>query len=377
MNSTPFASIEDALDDLRAGKMVVVVDDEDRENEGDLVALAEGITPEAVNFMATHARGLICVPLVDQRCDELDLHAMVDRNTDPHGTAFTVSVDLDGDGVSTGISASDRAKTINALARPGSKAADFRRPGHIFPLRARPGGVLRRAGHTEAAIDLARLAGSTPAGVIVEIMNEDGSMARLPELELMAAKHDLRIISIEQLIRYRMERDRLVHEVHSYRLDSPYGPWHVRIYGQTTSDQRHASFSFGTWHEQDEVLVRMQSGPFTGSPWEAFGMGGTRDTAHFAAAMRKIAEVGSGCIVCLNQRGTTPDWTEWDPTSPPQPTKSMGHDPLDYGVGAQILHGLGLRQVALLTQNPMRRVGIEGYGLHIVRNVALYDGTQS
>ncbi len=204
MKSTPFASIEEALDDLRAGKMIIVVDDEDRENEGDLVALAEGVSPETINFMATHARGLICVPLVDQRCDELGLHAMVQRNTDPHETAFTVSVDLEGHGVSTGISAQDRAKTINALANPNTVSADFRRPGHIFPLRARPGGVLRRAGHTEAAIDLARLAGSRPAGVIVEIMNEDGSMSRLLELEVMAAKHDLRIISIEQLIRYRM-----------------------------------------------------------------------------------------------------------------------------------------------------------------------------
>ncbi|MEY3941861.1 MAG: hypothetical protein RIR07_747 [Bacteroidota bacterium] len=372
MDNFSLSSIDAALDDLRAGKMVIVVDDEDRENEGDLVALAEGITPETVNFMATHARGLICVPLVDQRCDELDLHAMVDRNTDPHGTAFTVSVDLEGDGVTTGISAHDRAKTINALARPGSQASDFRRPGHIFPLRARPGGVLRRAGHTEAAIDLARLAGSRPAGVIVEIMNEDGSMARLPELTVMAAKHDLKIISIEQLIRYRMERDRLVHEVKSYRLDSPYGPWQVRIYAQSTSNQRHASFSFGSWHEDDEVLVRMQSGPFGGTPWAAFGSAPSGEREHFAAAMKRIAERGQGCIVCLNQRGEAPDWTEWDPQSPPPAPRSMGHDPLDYGVGAQILHGLGLRQVALLTQNPMRRVGIEGYGLHIVRNESLY-----
>lgn len=372
MDNFSLSSIEDALDDLRAGKMVIVVDDEDRENEGDLVALAEGISPETINFMATHARGLICVPLVDQRCDELDLHAMVDRNTDPHGTAFTVSVDLEGDGVTTGISAHDRAKTINALTRPGVTAADFRRPGHIFPLRARPGGVLRRAGHTEAAIDLARLAGSQPAGVIVEIMNEDGSMARLPELVIMAQKHDLKIISIEQLIRFRMERDRLVHELQSYRLDSPYGPWNVRIYGQTTSDQRHASFSFGSWHEGDEVLVRMQSGPFGSTPWAAFGQSHSAEGDHFAAAMKRIAAEGRGCIVCLNQRGSALDWTEWNPQSPPAPTRAMGNDPLDYGVGAQILHGLGLHRVVLLTSNPMRRVGIEGYGLQIVRNESLY-----
>jgi 3,4-dihydroxy 2-butanone 4-phosphate synthase/GTP cyclohydrolase II len=372
MDNFSLSSIEDALDDLRAGKMVIVVDDEDRENEGDLVALAEGITPETVNFMATHARGLICVPLVDQRCDELDLHAMVDRNTDPHGTAFTVSVDLEGEGVTTGISAHDRAKTINALTRPGVQASDFRRPGHIFPLRARPGGVLRRAGHTEAAIDLARLAGSRPAGVIVEIMNEDGSMARLPELAVMAEKHGLKIISIEQLIRYRMERDRLVHEIKTYRLDSPYGTWQVRIYAQTTSDQRHASFSFGSWHEGEEVLVRMQSGPFGTTPWASFGMPFSADGDHFAAAMKRIAAAGKGCIVCLNQRGPAPDWTEWDPQTPPAPARAMGNDPLDYGVGAQILHGLGLQNVALLTQNPMRRVGIEGYGLHIVRNESLY-----
>jgi 3,4-dihydroxy 2-butanone 4-phosphate synthase/GTP cyclohydrolase II len=372
MDNFSLSNIEDALDDLRAGKMVIVVDDEDRENEGDLVALAEGITPETINFMATYARGLICVPLVDQRCDELELHAMVNRNTDPHATAFTVSVDYDGDGVTTGISAHDRAKTINALTRPGVQAENFRRPGHIFPLRARPGGVLRRAGHTEAAIDLARLAGSQPAGVIVEIMNEDGSMARLPELVVMAQKHDLKIISIEQLIRFRMERDRLVHELQSYRLDSTYGPWNVRIYGQTTSDQRHASFSFGSWHEGDEVLVRMQSGPFASTPWAAFGHAHSSEADHFAAAMKRISAEGRGCIVCLNQRGEALDWTNWNPKSPPAPTRAMGNDPLDYGVGAQILHGLGLHSVALLTSNPMRRVGIEGYGLHIVRNESLY-----
>jgi 3,4-dihydroxy 2-butanone 4-phosphate synthase/GTP cyclohydrolase II len=216
------------------------------------------------------------------------------------------------------------------------------------------------------------LAGSLPAGVIVEIMNEDGSMARLPELAVMAEKHSLKIISIEQLIRYRMERDRLVHEINTYRLDSPYGPWQVRIYAQTTSDQRHASFSFGSWHEGDEVLVRMQSGPFGTTPWASFGMPFSADGDHFAAAMKRIAEAGQGCIVCLNQRGSAPDWTEWDPQTPPAPARAMGHDPLDYGVGAQILHGLGLHNVALLTQNPMRRVGIEGYGLHIVRNESLY-----
>ena len=243
--SSVFSTIEKAIEDLSEGKLVIVVDDENRENEGDLVAIAENISADTVNFMAMHGRGLICVPLPDDRCDELDLGPMVENNTDPHQTAFTISVDLFGNGVTTGISASDRAKTIQALVDTNSKPADLQRPGHIFPLRARQGGVLRRAGHTEASIDLARLAGKKPAGVIVEIMNEDGTIARLPELIKMSKRFNLKIISIEQLISYRLERESLIRLKNHFKLNSPYGVLDVNIYEQTTSNQIHISFKIG------------------------------------------------------------------------------------------------------------------------------------
>ncbi|HAB31138.1 MAG TPA: 3,4-dihydroxy-2-butanone-4-phosphate synthase [Cryomorphaceae bacterium] len=372
MSTSPFSSIEAALEDLALGKMLIVVDDEDRENEGDLVAVAEGITAETINFMATHGRGLICAPLPDDRCDALGLTPMVQQNTDPHETAFTVSVDLKGHGVTTGISALDRAKTVQALVNPDMKPHDFQRPGHVFPLRARPGGVLRRAGHTEAAIDLARLAGHPPAGVIVEIMNEDGSMARLPELMDLSKKWGIKLISIEQLIAYRLERDSLIKVVHSYPLDTAFGLLNVHVYAQTTSDQVHISLSLGTLTADPATLVRMQSGDQRASMLDDIRQGVTQfSTLH--KSIEAISQAGRGVVVCLNQRPTSMDLlaalASVDEGN--MPALRFGHDPLDYGVGAQILRHLGVKNIILLTNHPMKRVGIEGYGLHIVGNQML------
>ena len=370
MSTPPFSSIEEALTDLAQGKMVIVVDDEDRENEGDLLAVAEGITAETINFMATHGRGLICAPLPDHRCDALGLPPMVQHNTDPHETAFTVSVDLKGNGVTTGISALDRAKTVQALVQKESRPDDFQRPGHIFPLRARPGGVLRRAGHTEAAIDFARLAGKEPAGVIVEIMNEDGSMARLPELIQMSQKWGLKLITIEQLIAYRLERESLIHVHRSFPLETPYGLFHVHVYEQTTSKQVHISLTMGHWNDADTVLVRMQSGDPRGSILD--DIVGLQPTS-LHKALKAISEAGAGVFVGLNQqRSEASLLAQLDAMdSASQAPKSFGSDPLDYGVGAQILRHVGVRHVSLLTNHPMKRVGIEGYGLHIVSNQTL------
>jgi len=370
--SSVFSTIEKAIEDLSEGKLVIVVDDENRENEGDLVAIAENISADTVNFMAMHGRGLICVPLPDDRCDELDLGPMVENNTDPHQTAFTISVDLFGNGVTTGISASDRAKTIQALVDTNSKPADFQRPGHIFPLRARQGGVLRRAGHTEASIDLARLAGKKPAGVIVEIMNEDGTMARLPELIKMSKRFNLKIISIEQLISYRLERESLIRLKNHFKLNSPYGVLDVNIYEQTTSNQIHISFKIGDWTEEEEVLVRMQSGDVRESILDELQIEYFQHS-NIKRALKAIQKSGSGVLVCLNQRKDQAyDLMQFIPKKESKEIpKSFGMDPLDYGVGAQILREINIKNVILLTNHPMKRVGIEGYGLHIVKNITL------
>ena len=374
--TSDFSTIEKAIKDLSEGKLVIVVDDENRENEGDLVAIAENISAESVNFMAKYGRGLICVPLPDNRCDELDLVPMVENNTDPHQTAFTISVDLFGNGVTTGISASDRAKTIQALVYSTSKPSDFQRPGHVFPLRARQGGVLRRAGHTEASIDLARLAGKEPAGVIVEIMNEDGTMARLPELIKMSKRFNLKIISIEQLISYRLERESLIRLKKNFKLNSPYGTLDVNIYEQTTSNQIHISFKIGYWTEEEEVLVRMQSGDVRRSILDEIQTDYFQHS-NIKRALKAIQEAGSGVLVCLNQRkDQLYDLTEFVPKKESTDIpKSFGMDPLDYGVGAQILREMNIRNVILLTNHPMKRVGIEGYGLHIVKNITLQPDT--
>ncbi len=371
MSENMLSSIESALEDLAKGKMVIVVDDENRENEGDLVAVAETITAESINFMVTHARGLICAPLPDDRCDALGLHQMVPKNTDPHQTAFTISVDLRGGGVTTGISAADRAATLRALVDESKQPADFSRPGHVFPLRARPGGVLRRAGHTASAIDLARLAGKSPAGVIVEILNPDGSMARLPELIAMGQKHDLKIISIEQLIAYRMKRESLIVLLDSFPYQSADGDFTAHVFKQTTSNQVHVAFTMGSWSEDDDVLVRVQSGDPRRSIMDEMAPDyQQRSTYH--KAMKTIAEAGRGVLACLNQRPEDPSLLDAivHYNDNKQPLTGMSKDPLDYGVGAQILHHLAVHRIILMTNHPMKRIGIEGYDLNIVGNHA-------
>lgn len=378
-NNRPMDSIESAISDIRAGKMVIVVDDENRENEGDLVAAAECISPEMVNFMAMEGRGLICVPLLEDRCRELDLTPMVQRNTELHQTAFTVSVDLLGNGVTTGISASDRAKTIQALVDPNTKAEELARPGHIFPLQAKAGGVLRRTGHTEAAVDLARLAGLAPAGVIVEIMNADGSMARLPQLQEIAKKHDLKLISIEDLVAYRMQKESLVVLREEFKLKTRFGVFHLKAFEQTTNQQVHISLSMGEWESDENVLVRMHSASMQG---DVFHMLTSDQAGSLERALKKVANEGKGVLVYLNQVIASQDLLsrlrrfkeisseEKDPSKSPSFTK----DARDFGVGAQILHALGVKNIRLLTHNPIKRIGIEGYGLKIVENVSMSEG---
>ncbi len=369
-------TIEEAISDIREGKMVIVVDDENRENEGDLVAAADAINPEMINFMAKEGRGLICVPLLEDRCRQLDLTPMVHQNTELHKTAFTVSVDLLGNGVTTGISASDRSKTIRALVDAKTEARDLARPGHIFPLQAKPGGVLRRTGHTEAAIDLARLAGRAPAGVIVEIMNEDGTMARLPQLREMADKHDLKLVSIEDLVAYRMQNESLVVEKVAFDLPTPFGTFQLRAFEQTTNQQVHISLSMGEWKPEEPVLVRMHSKSMQGDVFHML----TNDVAgSLERAMQKVAKEGKGVIVYMNQVVENADLitklTEFrdqrNADKDPAKNPSFRKDARDFGVGAQILHTLGVKQIRLLTNNPIRRVGIEGYGLRIVENVSM------
>ena len=360
--SAPFSKIEDAIEDLACGKMVIVVDDEDRENEGDLVAIAENISPETINFMATHGRGLICVPLPDERCENLGLFPMVQENTDPHKTAFTVSVDVKGNGVTTGISVSDRAKTIRALVDTESKPQDFQRPGHIFPLRARPGGVLRRAGHTEAAIDLARLAGKAPAGVIVEIMNEDGTMARLPDLVRLADRWGLKIITIQQLISYRIERESLIVLKETRPVETAFGEFTLHVFEQTTTHQIHIALCVGKWDEDETVLVRMQSGNRRISILDDLVTPSKSPFYHVAKSLEAISKRNQGVIVCMNQRPISMEVDEFINCITPSKATSLsfGSDPLDYGVGAQILRYLGIKHINLITNNPMKRVGIEG-----------------
>lgn len=373
-NSSTLDSIASAIDDIRAGKMVIVVDDENRENEGDLVAAAECVTPEMINFMAMEGRGLICVPLLEDRCKALDLTPMVQRNTELHQTAFTVSVDLLGHGVTTGISATDRAKTIKALVDPNTKANDLARPGHIFPLQAKPGGVLRRTGHTEAAIDLARLAGLQPAGVIVEIMNPDGSMARLPQLREIAQKHQLKLISIEDLVAYRMQHESLVVLREEFDLPTRFGVFRLRAFEQTTNQQLHISLSMGQWKAEEPVLVRMHSASMQG---DVFHLLTTDAAGSLERALKKVSEEGRGVVVYMNQVVASQDLLgrlrKYKEMSNAENPTSFTKDPRDFGVGAQILHALGVKNIRLLTNNAIKRVGIEGYGLHIVENVSMAE----
>ncbi len=369
-------TIEEAIEDIKAGKVVIVVDDEDRENEGDFIAAARTITPEIINFMATHGRGLICAPLIEDRCDELGLHLMVSNNTSLHATPFTVSIDLQGNGCTTGISASDRAKTILALVDPNTKPEDFAKPGHIFPLRAKRGGVLRRTGHTEATIDLARLAGFEPAGVLVEIMNEDGTMARLPELMKIAERFDLKIISIEDLVAYRMRTERLIIKEEEVKMPTAHGDFELVAYRQTTTDEIHLALKKGTWTPDEPVLVRVHSSCVTG---DIFHSSRCDCGDQLQKAMEMIEKEGKGVIVYMNQEGRGIGLInklrayklqeEGLDTVEANLQLGFGMDNRDYGVGAQILHDLGVKKIRLLTNNPKKRIGLIGYGLEIVENV--------
>ena len=376
--SIRFDRIEDAIEDIKQGKVVIVVDDEDRENEGDFLTAARNMTPELVNFMAKEGRGLICVPLTEERCDELGLEMMVGKNTATHETAFTVSVDLLGYGCTTGISAQDRSKTIMALINPDIKNEELGRPGHIFPLKAKAEGVLRRAGHTEAAIDLARMAGFEPAGCIVEILNEDGTMARLPDLVKVAEKFQLRIISIEQLIKYRLEHESLIKREISVQMPTDQGDFDLVAFKQKDTDQEHVALIKGTWTEDESVLVRVHSSCLTG---DVFGSCRCDCGEQLEKAMKLIEKEGKGVIVYMNQEGRGIGLLnklkayklqeQGMDTVEANLQLGFGMDDRDYGVGAQILRDLGVRKMRLMSNNPRKRTGLIGYGLEIVENVPL------
>jgi 3,4-dihydroxy 2-butanone 4-phosphate synthase/GTP cyclohydrolase II len=371
-------SIEEAIAEIKAGKVIIVVDDEDRENEGDFIAAAEMVTPEMINFMATHGRGLICTPLSEKRCEELELNLMVTNNTVLHETQFTVSVDLIGNGCTTGISVHDRAKTIKALVSPETKPSDLGRPGHIFPLRAKKGGVLRRTGHTEASIDLARLAGFQSAGILVEILNEDGSMARLPQLVEVAKKFDLKIISIEQLIQYRLKHDSLIDKIVDVQMPTKSGNFQLHAYKEKTTGQEHLALVKGTWDENEGVLVRVHSSCLTG---DIFGSCRCDCGPQLEKAMEMIEAAGKGVIVYMNQEGRGIGLInklkayklqeEGMDTIEANIELGFKSDERDYGIGAQILRDLGVSKMKLMSNNPTKRTGLVGYGLEIVENIAI------
>ncbi|MGH1336479.1 MAG: 3,4-dihydroxy-2-butanone-4-phosphate synthase [Aureispira sp.] len=371
--------IEDALEDIKAGKLIIVVDDEDRENEGDFICAAELVTPPMINFMATYGRGLICTPLTAQRCDELELRPMQQQNTAVHETAFTISIDLLGFGCSTGISAYDRATGIQKLTDPSALSSDYARPGHIFPLIAKDGGVLRRAGHTEAAVDLARLAGLQPAGVLVEILNEDGSMARLNDLFVIAEKHDLKIISIEDLIKYRLEKETLIEEVLRVNAPTEYGDFDVVAFENKTTEKNLFALVKGEWEEDEPILVRVHSS-FTTS--DIFGalLGDSGSQLH--AAMQQVEEAGKGVILLIEQDGGSMELMNKLKSYDRMSKEGIGledihsrlrarSDQRDYGIGAQALRHLGVSKLRLMTNSPKRRIGLIGYNLEIVENVPL------
>lgn len=367
-------TIEEAIQDIKAGKVIIVVDDEDRENEGDFLAAAELVTPEMINFMATHGRGLICAPLTENRCEELDLHMMVTNNTDHMETAFTVSVDLKGHGVTTGISAADRSKTVQALINPGTKPYDLARPGHIFPLVAKEGGVLRRTGHTEAAIDFARLAGLQPAGVIVEIMNEDGTMARLPQLIEVAKKFDLKIVSIEDLVAYRMEYDSLIIKKEDFNIETRFGNYRLRAYQQTTNNQVHIALTKGDWTSKDEVLTRVNSTLVNN---DILGTLTNNADQKLDNMFKVINKEGKGAILFINQQAESMNLLQRlsvlkQEQVPNKITKApaIAMDNKDFGIGAQILHDLNIHKLKLISNSQQtKRVGMIGYGLEIVEYV--------
>jgi len=373
-NKVVLHTIKEAIDDIREGKIIIVVDDIDRENEGDFLAAAEKVTPEMINFMATHGRGLICAPITEARCKDLKLEMMVGNNTDPMETAFTISVDLKGKGVTTGISASDRAKTIKALIDPETRPYDLSRPGHIFPLKAKQGGVLRRTGHTEAAIDFARLAGFPPAGVIVEIMNEDGSMARLPQLIEVAQKFDLKIVSIEDLVAYRMQHDSLIEKKEDFDIQTRFGTFRLRAYKQTTNNQIHLALSKGSWKPNEEILVRVNSTLVNN---DILGTLTNNADKKLDDMFRAINEEGRGAIVFINQDSQSLNLLKrleelkegqkrGEMKAPP-----VNMDSKDFGIGAQILHDLEIHKIKLLSNSQQtKRVGMVGYGLEITKYVS-------
>ncbi|HEV3252261.1 MAG TPA: bifunctional 3,4-dihydroxy-2-butanone-4-phosphate synthase/GTP cyclohydrolase II [Puia sp.] len=371
-------TVESAINDLKLGKLVIVVDDEDRENEGDFITAARNVTPEVINFMSKHGRGLICAPLIEERCDELELELMVNNNTALHETAFTVSVDLLGHGCTTGISAHDRALTVQALINPATKATDLGRPGHIFPLRAKKGGVLRRTGHTEATIDLARLAGFEPAGVLVEIMNEDGSMARLPQLKEIARKFDFKLICIKDLIEFRLKTDSLIEEIVRVDMPTKYGQFKLVAFHEKNTINEHLALIKGEWEKEEPVLVRVHSSCFTG---DILGSLRCDCGEQLHRAMEMVQARGKGVILYMNQEGRGIGLVnklrayklQENGMDTVEANLHLGFpmDKRDYGVGAQILRYLGISKISLLSNNPKKRAGLSGYGLEIVETIPI------
>ncbi len=373
-NKIKLNTIQEAIEDIRQGKVIIVVDDEDRENEGDFIAAAEKVTPEMINFMATHGRGLICAPLTSDRCEDLELNMMVQNNTVLHETQFTVSVDLIGHGCTTGISVHDRSKTINALVQDSTKPNDLGRPGHIFPLKAKNGGVLRRTGHTEAAVDLARLAGLKPAGILVEILNEDGTMARLPQLVEVAKKFDLKLISIEDLVAYRMQHDSLIEKKEDFDIVTRFGNYRLRAYKQTTNNQIHIALTQGTWKENEPVLTRINSTLFNN---DILGTLTNNADKRLDAMFKRINTEGKGAIIFINQEsqslnllGRLSALKENQNGKEVMKAPNIVMDTKDFGIGAQILHDINIHKLRLVSNSvQQKRVGMIGYGLEIVEYV--------
>jgi 3,4-dihydroxy 2-butanone 4-phosphate synthase/GTP cyclohydrolase II len=371
-------SIEEAITAIKNGEVIIVVDDEDRENEGDFLTAARNATPELINFMATHGRGLICAPISEERCNKLGLEMMVTNNSAAYETPFTVSIDLIGHGCTTGISASDRSKTIQAMINPKTRPEELGKPGHIFPLRARKGGVLRRAGHTEAAVDLSRMAGFEEAGIIVEILNEDGSMARLPELILIAKKFDLKIISIEELIKYRIAHESLVEKVVDVHMPTEWGDFQLHAFKDKSNDMDHLALVKGTWDKDEAILVRVHSSCLTG---DIFGSCRCDCGSQLHSAMEQIEKEGKGVIVYMNQEGRGIGLVnklkayklQEGGMDTMEANIELGFkaDGRDYGIGAQILRELGVSKMRLMSNNPQKRTGLIGYGLEIIENVSL------
>lgn len=371
-------TIEEAIEEIRDGKIIIVVDDENRENEGDFICAAETVTPEIINFMATYGRGLICAPLVEERCDELGLELMVGKNTAKYETPFTVSVDLKSRGAGTGISALDRARTILALVDPETKPEDLGKPGHIFPLKAKKGGVLRRTGHTEAAIDFARLAGFQPAGVLVEILNEDGTMARLPDLRKVADRFNLKLVSIKDLIRYRLKKESLIERVINVKMPTDYGVFDLFAYKQTNTGEVHLALVKGKWEKDEPVLVRVHSSCVTG---DIFASRRCDCGSQLHAAMQMVENEGKGVVLYMNQEGRGIGLInklkayklqeEGMDTVEANLHLGFAMDQRDYGVGAQILRDIGVTKIRLISNNPKKRAGLTGYGLEIIENIPI------